>query len=104
VILPPGSAGLYPSCTNPSKRLLGDDNQRSPEVAEAALRKNPAVTAELIDAFEGKPSDGTSAWWRRGLTTLHGIAKQRACFDPMIHGLSAKRPQSLNVFLAYPIP
>jgi hypothetical protein len=30
-------------------------------------RKNPAVKAELIGTFEGKPSDGTSVWWRWGL-------------------------------------
>jgi hypothetical protein len=34
------------------------------------------------------------------LTTLHGIAKQCACLDPMIYGLLARRPQSLNVFWA----
>src|ERR1700733_7282447 len=55
------SAGLYPSCANPSKSLLGDNKQAVPEVTEVALceeRKNPAIKAELIGVFEGKPSDG----------------------------------------------
>jgi hypothetical protein len=37
--------------------------QAVPEVIEAVLReerKNPAIKAELIGAFEGKPSNGTS--------------------------------------------
>jgi hypothetical protein len=37
--------------------------QAGPEVTEAVLReerKNPAIKAELIGAFEGKPSNGTS--------------------------------------------